>query len=563
MSIAKRLLLVLLVTSSALYCNFTQEYEKALKLDEESKGVQAAVLMIPYVSTEVFAAKLYEKVTLKRAEFYLENQEFEVAKNLLKPMLKVSPKVKTLYNEVLYAQNMNRASIELKAQKKREALDFFEKACALKYSLECLKPGMEIAHKLSDYNSSSHLSQEVYHINKSQSALLIAYDSAIKMSDEKRATFWDKLIKREKPIKVAVVVLKKEIPKEEERVELPLTRISSLTAGVKYEMSMAQNGDYDFTKVSLPIDFELYDEEDRRRYIRADVLYLNDKFYNSEDSTERTSTDTAFSMAIGVEFDYMTLEVGVTPTGVSIDPALTGLLSFRTSNESFNMNASLLRDSIDDSLLSYIGNSEPDVNEEWGRVLKNGLELGLSYDSYISYSFDLGYYPSIKGENIIDNSELKAIAQAIYHSKVGEFTQIDYGITAQYDAYDNNSHFFTYGYGGYFSPQSYLSGSAAIDITNISDKDYYWKLNASFGFESYEIEGENAYVEDALIYDFSFGVGAKFNKNLDFIFDAVFMREREYDEAALGFSFVYFFDKKDEGTLYNYHNGYRVDSRLK
>jgi len=272
----------------------------------------------------------------------------------------------------------------------------------------------------------------------------------------------------------------------------------------------------------------------------------------------------------------MTLEVGITPVGVTIDPALTALLSFKSSNESLNLNASFLRESIDNSLLSYVGyGEESEESKQWGRVLKNGLEVGLSYKSDISYFFDIGYYPSIKGENVIDNSELKAVIQAIYHTNMNSSIQVDYGVKMQYDTYDNNSHRFTYGYGGYFSPQSYYAGNAGVDIMNSSDSRYYWKLNASLGFESYEVDGikassvfnpfgsVDAYSEDDLTYLFSYGAGMRFNENIDFIFDARFEREREYHIADLGLKFVYFFDKKDKGTLYNYHNGYRVDSRLK
>lgn len=339
-----------------------------------------------------------------------------------------------------------------------------------------------------------------------------------------------------------------------EVVQEPIIRVSNLSIGAEYKTRIAKDSSHDFTKISLPFTFEMYDEEYRRRYLKAEIMHLNDSAYKR--------TQTAISSAMGIETQYITLEAGITPTGATIDPSLTALLSLQTRNDFFNAKFNFIRESLENSMISYVGDMALDSDDVWGRVLKNGAELRLSYDSKLSYNLDLAYYPVIEGENTLENSEVKIVASALYHVEIESLSKLEYGIKATYDTYENNNNLFIYGYGGYFSPKEYTSGDFILNMANIYDSRLFWELESSIGYESYEVDGvqkgtaslADAYSKSAITYALAFSSGFNYKNNLDLILDISFDSMREYQEGKAKFSFVYFFGERDKQTLYNYHH---------
>ena len=330
---------------------------------------------------------------------------------------------------------------------------------------------------------------------------------------------------------------------EVNKISTSLAQVSSASIGTDYVTRISKENSHNFTKISLPITFDMYDEEFRRRYVKVDVMHLNDTVY------ERTQT--AISSEIGIETQYMMLEAGITPIGLDIDPSLTALLSLHTSNDFFNAKATLVRKSMENSLASYVGDREHRSEDTWGRVLKNGLEAGLSYDSKVSYNLDFAYYPVIEGENTLENSEVQVFGSVLYHVAVESLTTLDYGVRVKYDTYENNNNLFLYGYGGYFSPEEYLSGDFIFNVANVSDSSFYWKLDSSIGYESYEVNEIttttstliDAYSNSDLTYSMAMSMGLHYKNNLDMIMDASFESMYEYHVAKVALSFVYFFDK--------------------
>lgn len=144
-----------------------------------------------------------------------------------------------------------------------------------------------------------------------------------------------------------------------------------------------------------------------------------------------------------------------------------------------------------DSLLSYVGLKDAYSGKTWGQVTKNGGTLQLSYDDG-----DAGFYVggggySYLGQNVASNTSINANAGVYLRPYHDEYRQLQAGLSMSYMDYSKNLSYFTYGQGGYFSPQNYVSVSLPVSLTEKYD-NWTMKLGGSVGYQSYS-QDKSAY----------------------------------------------------------------------
>lgn len=152
---------------------------------------------------------------------------------------------------------------------------------------------------------------------------------------------------------------------------------------------------------------------------------------------------------------------------------------------------------VDESVLSYIGQHDPYSKDEWGRVLQSGLTLGNQWQLTAPYWFNADisgdYY---WGKNIWENWSIKA-SSAIGRTDMFENYQQSLGIYTNLAHYDKNSNFYTFGHGGYYSPQvlagvgPFTSWEAYQDNTR-----FWWKAEASVGVFWESLDSAPLYPKD-------------------------------------------------------------------
>jgi hypothetical protein len=119
---------------------------------------------------------------------------------------------------------------------------------------------------------------------------------------------------------------------------------------------------------------------------------------------------------------------------------------------------------VKDSLLSYAGARDPGTGIRWGGVVANTgtVNFNSAPSSNVRYKtigeYASGSYSLIQGRHVPDNWSATANA--------GLYWQIVQGLTVGANAtgmhYDKNLKYFSFGQGGYFSPQQYYLGSIPI-----------------------------------------------------------------------------------------------------
>ncbi|HAV2048839.1 cellulose synthase subunit BcsC-related outer membrane protein [Raoultella ornithinolytica] len=231
-----------------------------------------------------------------------------------------------------------------------------------------------------------------------------------------------------------------------------------------------------------------YDSGQVASYLASSNLKPNvDQASGSTDAQKANGVE----LALALSGDNYRVDIGSTPLGQDLNtvvggvkwsPKLTNYLSLIFTGE---------RRSLTDSLLSYVGLKDSYSGKSWGQVTKNGGTLQLSYDDG-----DAGFYVggggySYIGDNVASNTSVNANAGVYLRPYRDEYRQLQTGLSMSYMDYSKNLSYFTYGQGGYFSPQNYVSVSLPVNLTEKYD-NWTMKLGGSVGYQSYS-QDKSAY----------------------------------------------------------------------
>lgn len=157
----------------------------------------------------------------------------------------------------------------------------------------------------------------------------------------------------------------------------------------------------------------------------------------------------------------------------------------------------------DNSMLSYFGQKDPEFNTRWGGVKSTGFTLSSSY----YHSSDMGFwhtitFNSLKGHNVKDNFEFKAMAGVYKHLIDEPNRQLTLSPSVMLWHFDRNLSEYTYGHGGYYSPQKYISSSLTLAYKRRTEKwSYLIEGSGSFGYSKKKDTPRYQYLIDEHKYD--------------------------------------------------------------
>lgn len=143
------------------------------------------------------------------------------------------------------------------------------------------------------------------------------------------------------------------------------------------------------------------------------------------------------------------------------------------------------RQPITDSLLSYAGTRDPVSRLVWGGVVKTGGDGLVSYDDGDFGMYGGGGAWSIDGKSVASNSELEGLVGAYVRPYRAGANAFKIGVNLSYMGYDKNLRFFTFGQGGYFSPQSYLNFSVPVEYSGRSGR-YTYLVGGALGAQTFD-----------------------------------------------------------------------------
>lgn len=196
----------------------------------------------------------------------------------------------------------------------------------------------------------------------------------------------------------------------------------------------------------------------------------------------RAQSATGTELRAAWESEHFDAFVGTTPIGF---PVLSPLGGVRLRGGFGPLSVALegSRRSVTDSLLSYAGAHDPATGKTWGGVVMDGGRLDLRLSLGAVHYFVYGELHRVIGYEVARNLRAAggAGAEAILYD--GFLGQIGLGPSVAALGYDRNLRFFTFGQGGYFSPQRFLHGGLALNLRRTGS--VHWSASVEPGYDAF------------------------------------------------------------------------------
>ncbi len=194
---------------------------------------------------------------------------------------------------------------------------------------------------------------------------------------------------------------------------------------------------------------------------------------------------------VGLSGDSYQADVGTTPLGEDLSSMVGGLQWSPSLTNFSKLIFTAERRAVTDSLLSYVGTTDQITGKKWGQVTKNGGGVQYSYDNGDAglYAGVAGY--SYLGDNVPSNTGINSSAGFYVRPYRNDHEELKTGVNVTFMDYDKNLSYYSYGQGGYFSPQNYISVSLPVDYTQKYD-DWTLALGGAVGYQSYS-QDKSAY----------------------------------------------------------------------
>ncbi|MPQ65461.1 MULTISPECIES: cellulose biosynthesis protein BcsC [unclassified Pseudomonas] len=197
-------------------------------------------------------------------------------------------------------------------------------------------------------------------------------------------------------------------------------------------------------------------------------------------------------MAVAVENPEhgIKADIGVSPVGFTYNTVIGGVSLDQPLVSSPNMHYSiaLSRRPVTDSVTSFAGTEDRRTGVKWGGVTANGGRAQLGYDDQEVGVYGYGALHKLVGNNVESNTRAELGGGIYWYLDNQPDDKLTVGLSTSALSYENNQGFFTYGHGGYFSPQTFFSMAVPVTWSQRSDR-FTYKLSGALGVQHIDQKG--------------------------------------------------------------------------
>ena len=158
-------------------------------------------------------------------------------------------------------------------------------------------------------------------------------------------------------------------------------------------------------------------------------------------------------------------DLGVSPLGFTYSTAVGGISLERALQDApdYRYKLTASRRSVTDSLTSFAGSRDPRSGAKWGAVTANGLRAELSHDDQRSGVYGYASAHRLLGEHVEANDRFELGSGIYWYLHNTRDSRLTLGVNGTAQHYTDNQNFYTYGHGGYFSPQKFFAVGIPLD----------------------------------------------------------------------------------------------------
>jgi tetratricopeptide (TPR) repeat protein len=189
---------------------------------------------------------------------------------------------------------------------------------------------------------------------------------------------------------------------------------------------------------------------------------------------------------------WFTGDVGTTPLGFRLTNVVGGVEIAPQLNSQTILRLTAERRAVTDSELSYAGEEDPRTGIVSGGVVRSRVHGQIEFSPGLASFYAGGGYDWLNGSNVQSNSETELGAGGSYAVYKIPTDEVRVGLNLVYFGYQRNQDHFTQGYGGYFSPQSYVA--ALIPVSwSATRGPYDYTIGGSIGVQNFNADGEDVF----------------------------------------------------------------------
>ena len=193
-----------------------------------------------------------------------------------------------------------------------------------------------------------------------------------------------------------------------------------------------------------------------------------------------------YASGVGAELQVASAHVqaslGYTPSSFAVHNTLGSVSLNPTRFLSFHF----ARTAVTDTMLSYAGLTDTKTGQVWGGVVSSGGGVQVGHGDARSGFYALMDYDSLTGRNVTSNTKFSGSMGGYfsgYHNDNGTLT-VGLNMTGLH--YDKNLQYFTFGQGGYFSPDIYMLINMPLTWTSKPMQNFNYVVSGSIGTQSYQ-----------------------------------------------------------------------------
>ena len=283
--------------------------------------------------------------------------------------------------------------------------------------------------------------------------------------------------------------------------EIKQERSSTVLAGIQIRNRSGNAGTSKLTDIEAPIQISL-PVDDGKATAQITPVSLNagsiaaNSFASNPFGTGNTPSQSQTASGVGLSVGYkvngLTIDAGTTPIGFTYTNVTGGVKYDSTLDEAKTLSYTVNLSSrpVTDSLLSFAGAKNNSTGQKWGGVMASGGRFNLSKDLGGYGFYGSAAFYNVAGHNVESNSRRDfgvGTYVNIYRRPDSELTT---GLNYTNFGFKQNLSNFTYGQGGYFSPQQYSALTIPVMWAQ-STEELSYQLRAGIGYQSYTQNSSN------------------------------------------------------------------------
>ncbi|RQZ09480.1 cellulose synthase [Burkholderia sp. Bp9031] len=195
-------------------------------------------------------------------------------------------------------------------------------------------------------------------------------------------------------------------------------------------------------------------------------------------------TASGVGLSAGYEGKQLKVDVGATPVGFPYQDMVGGARYNGAITDRAAYSLAVTRRAVTDSVLSFAGARDASAGLKWGGVMRSGARGALSWDDGTSGLYVEGAFDYYDGHHVERNFSGKGSGGAYTRLFRDADRTLTVGVNATWMRFSKNQSYFTYGQGGYFSPQQYVILNIPIEFAGRTGP-FSYDLNGSFGVQHY------------------------------------------------------------------------------